>query len=232
TRASGSLSPDRSHGAQNSARREGGRIADGAADALPPSGKPKDREAYRHHAAALDPAVRRRGHRMTAKMKRREFIALLGGAAAAWPLAARAQQGERMRRIGFLRAAPPPERELEAFMRGLADHGWVQGRNFVLVPQWGDGNIARLPELAIALVNAAVDIIVAEGVTTVRAARAVTATIPIVMTGAADPFVGGLVKSLARPGENVTGFTTLQADIAGKYLAIFRDTVPGLARVA
>jgi putative ABC transport system substrate-binding protein len=164
---------------------------------------------------------------------RRHFITLLGGTAVAWPLAARAQQTkDRMRRIGFLRAAPPPDRELEAFLRGLADHGWIQGRNFVLVPQWGDGNVARLPELAVALVNAAVDIIVAEGVTTVRAARTVTATIPIVMTGAADPFVGGLVKSLARPGENITGFTTMQADIAGKYLTIFRDTVPGLTRVA
>src|SRR5262245_66440742 len=114
-------------------------------------------------------------------MRRRAFITLLGGAAA-WPLAARAQQGERMRRIGFLRAAPPPERELEAFLRGLADHGWVQGRNFVLVPQWGDGNVGRLSELAVTLVNTGVDIIVVEGVVTARAAQAVTTTIPIVTT--------------------------------------------------
>ena len=136
-----------------------------------------------------------------------------------------------MRRIGFLPAAPPSERELEAFLRGLADHGYVQGQNFVLVPQWGDGNVVRLPELAVALVNAGVEIIVAEGVVTTRAARAVTATIPIVMTGAADPFAGGLVKTLARPGGNVTGFTTLQADIASKFLEIFKDLVPGLSRV-
>jgi ABC-type uncharacterized transport system substrate-binding protein len=161
-------------------------------------------------------------------MRRREFITLLG-AAAAWPLSARAQQREQMRRIGFLRAAPPSERELEAFLRGLVDHGWVQGRNFVLVPQWGDGNVARLPELAVALVNAGVEIILAEGVIT---ARAVTATIPIVMTAGADPFVGGLVQSLARPGGNVTGFTTLQAEIVGKVLEIFKDMVPGLVRVA
>jgi putative tryptophan/tyrosine transport system substrate-binding protein len=91
-------------------------------------------------------------------MRRRHFITLLGaGAAAVWPLAARAQQPDRMRRIGFLRAAPPPERELDAFLRALADRGYVQGRDFVLVPQWGDGNVARLPELAVALVNAAVD---------------------------------------------------------------------------
>src|SRR6516225_10267594 len=169
---------------------------------------------------------------MIAPIKRREFMLLLGGAAAAWPLAARAQQRERMRRIGFLRAAPPPERELEAFLRGLADHGWVQGRNFVLVTQWGDGNVARLPELAVMLVNAGVDIILAEGVVTTRAARAVTTTIPIVMIGGADPFVGGLVQSLARPGGNVTGFSTLAADIAGKRLEIFKDAVPGLGRVS
>jgi putative ABC transport system substrate-binding protein len=164
-------------------------------------------------------------------VKRRSFITLLGGAAA-WPLVARAQQPDRVRRIGFLRAAPPPERELEAFLRGLADHGWVQGRNFVLVTQWGDGNVARLPELAVMLVNAGVDIILAEGVVTTRAARAVTTTIPIVMIGGADPFVGGLVQSLARPGGNVTGFSTLAADIAGKRLEIFRDAVPGLGRVS
>src|SRR5262249_5159126 len=106
-------------------------------------------------------------------VRRREFITLLGGAAVAWPLAARAQQ-ERMRRIGFLRAAPPSERELEALLRGLSHHGWVQGRNFVLLPQWGDGNVARLPELAVALMNTNVDVILADGVVTARGPRAVT----------------------------------------------------------
>jgi len=163
---------------------------------------------------------------------RREFITLLGGAAAPWPLAARAQQPERMRRVGFLRAAPPSERELEALLRGLVDHGWVQGRNFVLLPQWGDGNVARLPELAVALMNTNVDIIVVDGVTTARAARAVTATIPIVMTASADPFVGGFVQSLARPGGNVTGLSAMSAEIAGKVLEIFKDLIPGLTRVA
>ena len=128
---------------------------------------------------------------MTPEVKRREFITLLGGAVASWPITARAQQRERMRRIGFLRAAPPPERDLGAFLRGLASRGWVQGRDFVVITQWGDGNVARLPELAVMLMNAGVDIILAEGVVTTRAARAVTTTIPIVMTGGADPFVGG-----------------------------------------
>src|SRR5262245_17669733 len=126
------------------------------------------------------------GH-MASYLGRRKFLATLGGAAAAWPLAARAQQPERMRRVGFLRAAPPSERALESLLRGLVDHGWVQGRNFVLLPQWGDGNVARLPELAVALMNTNVDIIVVDGVVTARAARAVTATIPIVMTASADP---------------------------------------------
>jgi ABC-type uncharacterized transport system substrate-binding protein len=90
----------------------------------------------------------------------------------------------------------------------------------------------RLPELAVKLVNAGVDVIVAEGVTTVRAARAVTATIPIVVTTGADPFVGGLVKNLARPGGNVTGFTTMSAETSGKVFEVFREVVPGLKRVA
>ena len=165
-------------------------------------------------------------------MRRREFIRLFGSAVVAWPLSVRGQQPDKIRRIGYLRAAPPPERELEAFLSGLADHGLVQGRDFVLVPQWGDGNAARLPELAVTLVNGGVDVIVVEGVTTVRAARAVTATIPIVVTTGADPFVGGLVKNLARPGGNVTGFTTMTAEISGKFFEVFRDMVPGLTRVA
>ena len=165
-------------------------------------------------------------------MQRRHLITLVGGTVIAWPFAARGQQGERMRRIGFLRAAPPSERDIAALLHGLADHGWVQGKNFVLVPQWGDGNVARLPELAVALVNAGIDIIVAEGVVTTRAARAVTTTIPIVVTGAADPFVGGLVNNLARPGGNVTGFASLQGDIASKMLGVLKDAVPGLVRVA
>jgi putative ABC transport system substrate-binding protein len=165
-------------------------------------------------------------------MKRRDFIALFGGAAAAWPLAARAQQSERMRRVGYLRAAPPPERDLQAFLRALADHDYVQGRNFVLVTQWGDGRITALPELAVALANKGVDIIVTEGTLAVRAVHAVTATIPIVMVGVADPFVFDLIKDLSRPGGNITGFSTLDRDIAGKTLEILKEMVPGLGRVA
>ena len=133
-----------------------------------------------------------------------------------------AQQSQPLRRIGHLRAGLPPERELQALLRGLADNGYVQGQNYVLVTQWGDGNVARLPELAVALVNAGVDIIVTEGTISVRAAHAVTGTIPIVFTRAADPFVFGLIKILARPGGNITGFSSLNVDIAGKTLELLR----------
>jgi putative tryptophan/tyrosine transport system substrate-binding protein len=165
-------------------------------------------------------------------MRRREFISLIGSAAVSWPLATVAQQPGQIRRIGFLRAAPPPERELNAFFRALAEHDYVQGRNFVMVPQWGDGNVARLAELAVALVNASIDVIVAEGTIVARAAASVTSSIPIVMVGVADPFAGGLVRNLSRPGGNVTGFSSLDIDIAGKLLEILTEIVPGLTRIA
>jgi putative ABC transport system substrate-binding protein len=137
-----------------------------------------------------------------------------------------------MRRIGFLRAAPPPERELNAFLLALADRGYVQGKNFVLVPQWGDGDVARLPELVAALMNAAVDVIVAEGTIVARAAAAATTTIPIVMVGVADPYAGGFVKNLSRPGGNVTGFSSLDLEISSKVFEILKEMVPGLKRIA
>ncbi len=166
-------------------------------------------------------------------MRRREFITILGGATAVWPITGRAQQpSERVRRIGYLRASPPPERDLQALIKGLAENGYVQARNYVLVPQWGDGNVSRLPELAVVMVNAGVDVIVTEGTITVRALHAVTATVPIVFARAADPFVFGLVKSLSRPGGNITGFSSLNVDIAGKTLEILKEIVPGLSRVA
>jgi ABC transporter substrate binding protein len=169
---------------------------------------------------------------MASRIGRRKFLATLGGAAAAWPLAARAQQGERLRRIGFLRASPPPERELQAFVQGLAEQGLVQGRNFVLVAKWGDGTVARLPELAVELVNSGVDLIVTDGGSTTRVVHALTSAIPIVMASSADPFTVAGVQSLSRPGGNVTGLTSLAASISGKVLEIFKELIPGLSNLA
>src|SRR3954454_24029016 len=112
-------------------------------------------------------------------MKRREFIAVVGGAAA-WPFAARAQQAERIRRIGFLRAAPPPQHELDALLNALAERRYVQGRHYVLVPQFGDGDVAQLGQLAIALVGQGVELIVTEGTVATRAAANASASIPVV----------------------------------------------------
>jgi len=162
-------------------------------------------------------------------MRRREFFAVLGGVAA-WPLASQGQQG--VRRIGFLRAAPQPEHELDAFLTALAERGYVQGRNFVLITRVGDGNLARLPELAVALVHDKVDIIVTEGTVAVRAAAAASSTIPIVTASAADPFLGGLIKNLSRPGGNITGFVSMERDISSKVFGILKEMVPGLSRIA
>jgi ABC-type uncharacterized transport system substrate-binding protein len=139
---------------------------------------------------------------------RRHFITLLGGTAAAWPLAARAQQTGGSARIGFLRASAPPDHTMAALRRGLAEHGYVEGKNLTLVPSWGDGNLDRLAELAEALVAARVELILTDGTGTARAARAATTIIPIVMAGGNDPVQGGLAAGLSRPGGNVTGFTT------------------------
>jgi putative ABC transport system substrate-binding protein len=163
-------------------------------------------------------------------VRRRQFITLLGGATA-WPLAARAQQIGRPARVGFLRASPPPEGTLAALRRGLAEQGYEEAKDFVLVPGWGDGNLDRLPELAKALVTNGVDLILTDGTVTARAARAATATIPIVMAGGLDPIQAGLGDSLARPGGNVTGFTTQVIDVTGKMFQILAEIMPGLVRV-
>ena len=164
-------------------------------------------------------------------MKRRAFIAALG-AAVVLPRALRAQQPAKMKRIGLLRAAPQPEHELAAFLKALAERGYVQGRNFVLVPQVGDGTPGQLPGLAAALAREGVDIVVTEGGLAVRAAWTASNTIPIVTASAADPFLGGLVKNLGRPGGNITGFVSLERDISGKVFAILKEMVPPLTRIA
>jgi putative ABC transport system substrate-binding protein len=148
------------------------------------------------------------------------------------PLVAHAQQADRIRRVDFLRASPPPARELDAFQRTLASNGYVQGRNLILIPAWGDGNANRFPELARALVSGGVDVILAEGNIAVRAAHEASTTIPIVLTRTADPFAGGLVSSLSRPGGHVTGFSTQAVDLTGKIIELLKELVPGFSRIA
>ena len=165
-------------------------------------------------------------------MRRREFLGLLGGAAAAWPLSARAQQpAAGLARIGFLRASPPPETTLAALKRGLVERGYTEGQHYVLIASWGDGNLARLPQLAQALVAEGVDLIVTDGTLIAQAARGATTSIPIIMAGGLDPVQAGLAASLSRPGGNVTGFTTQVTDIVGKTFEILTEVVHGLARV-
>jgi putative ABC transport system substrate-binding protein len=167
-------------------------------------------------------------------MRRREFIALLGGAAAVpsmlWPFAARAQQG-KVWRIGVLRASPPPRRELEAFRRGLAEHGLVESRDYILIHHGTEEPPERLPALASALVNGGVDVILADGSIPARTARAATSTIPIVMVRTADPAAAG-VHSLSRPGGNVTGLSSQAVDITGKLFELLSEIVSGLDSLA
>jgi len=156
-------------------------------------------------------------------IRRREFITLLGGAAVAWPLAARAQQSERMRRIAILmgvsQSDPEGQARLKAFQRGLGEAGWVEGRNLHIEDRWGAG--LQRPEAILANTPPAVS-----------ALRAETSTIPIVFTGVSSPVDAGFVESLARPGGNLTGFSTFDPMMASKWVELLREISPGLGRVA
>ena len=167
-------------------------------------------------------------------MRRREFITLLGGAAAAWPLAARAQPAAKAARIGLLATGDSPEQRLtiDAFRQGLRELGYVEGRDIVIQYRLADGRIERLPELAHELVALKVDVIYALATAAGLAARQATATTPIVVSAMGDPVRDGLVASLARPGANVTGSTFLGPELVPKRLALLKELLPGLSRVA
>jgi putative ABC transport system substrate-binding protein len=165
-------------------------------------------------------------------VRRREFITLLGGAAA-WPLAARAQQPGKLPTIGFLGASTPLawSQWTAAFVQRLRELGWIDGRTVAIAYRWAEGRTERYAEIAGELVRLKIDVIVTAGGAVVAAKQA-TSVIPIVFAVAADPIGSGLVASLARPGGNVTGLSVQQTDLAGKRLELLREVVPGLRRLA
>src|SRR5215472_1259757 len=173
------------------------------------------------------------GH-MASYIRRRKFLAtLLGGAAAAWPLAARAQQTGKTHTIGLLSPASRSPSDLPAlFDAPLAELGWIEGKNLVVERRYAENRPERLPELAAELVRLNVEVIVAAGTLGPLAAKQATSTIPIVMTASGDPLGSGLVASLARPGGNVTGISLMAPDLGGKRLELLKELLPRLARVA
>jgi putative ABC transport system substrate-binding protein len=162
-------------------------------------------------------------------MRRRDFITLLG--ATAWPLAARAQQGERVRRIGMLTVGPG-QAYIAAFREGLAKLGWVEARNLRIELRFGGGDADRIRAYAAELVSLAPDVIVTSTVAATKAVQQQTQTIPIVINGAADPVANGIVKSLGRPEGNTTGVTNLYYSIGGKWLELLKEAAPRVERVA
>jgi putative ABC transport system substrate-binding protein len=169
-------------------------------------------------------------------MQRRKFITLLGGAAATWPLAARAQQPERMRRIGVLLPAIADDPEFQArvgaFLQGLQQSGWTIGRNMRIDTRWGAGDADRIRKYAAELVALAPDVILAHGASTVAQLLQATRSVPIVFPIVGDPVGAGFVDSLARPGGNITGFMSNEFSMGGKWLELLKEIAPGVTRVA
>ena len=169
-------------------------------------------------------------------MRRREFISLIGSVAATWPLVTRAQQPERMRRIGVLMslAADDPEAQarLAAFAQGLRELGWADDRNVRIDMRWAAGDADHFRRYAAELIALAPDVILASGGTGVGALLHATRTVPIVFTQTADPVGAGYVNSLARPGGNSTGFTQFEYGMSGKWLELLKEIAPGVTRAA
>jgi len=171
---------------------------------------------------------------MTFCIGRREFITLLGCAAAAWPLAARAQPSGKTYRIGFLGPGSYAERkrDIDALQKGLRRLGYEEGKNIVIEYRWAEGRYDRLPELTAELVKLNVDVLVTAGTPGALAAKQATSTIPIVLAAVGDPVAAGIVDSLARPEGNVTGLTFFFVEICAKRVELIKEAIPGLSRIA
>jgi putative tryptophan/tyrosine transport system substrate-binding protein len=173
---------------------------------------------------------------MAIHIRRREFIFTLAGVAAAWPVAARAQQSTRQRRIGLLLGVSPSDtewlRRVTSFTQALQALGWTAGRNVAFETRYAEGKLDRLPALVAELIQANVDIVVTQGSEPVQAARKATDTIPIVMAAVGDAVGAGFVASLARRGANVTGLTLVATEQVAKRLELLKEILPRLARVA
>src|SRR6516164_9481898 len=163
------------------------------------------------------------------RLKRREFITLLGGVAT-WPLAARAQQ-PKVWRIGVLAAVPPTPASLSAFRDGMRGRGYVEGQNLSIDVRWPQGSFDQDPSVVTELVNSNVDVIVAWATPATIAAHRATSTIPIVMVSVGDPVGSGFISSLARPGGNITGLTVISVELSAKLMELFAELVPGMKRV-
>jgi putative ABC transport system substrate-binding protein len=172
---------------------------------------------------------------MSVQLKRRQFITLLGGAAG-WPLAAPAQQSERVRRIGVLMNLASDDAEgqarLAAFHQGLQQLGWTVGRNVQIDYRWGAGNADYIRKFAAELVALAPDVILSTGSPSVAVLQQATRTVPVVFVTVVDPVSSGFVDSLARPGGNITGFTLYEYSISGKWLSLLKEIAPGMTRAA